>query len=448
MKKVSVFRLPIIWLYLGPPAIRELEDRTALSSLEGDQDIWNIIRVAFWGVWGLYTVVELMRNGPAFRDMFRRIGTLPIVVLVWVLSLILSSAISPAPSYTFASASMFLILTLASLDLGVKIYSGQTTTRDVLKFVVGASVLLLTVIWILYTYLPHLNTFFMTLQGPRVRGGDVGYTPIMALVVLFAGGYLAYSSEWKYKLILWIIPLYGFYWIGLGQTRSSYVAMLMGVFILFWFVWGRKMNATSLALTVVTVLMLFGSIGIMYGMSNAVTRRVDNFYDRYVLRDEYAVEDAQSASSSLMTLNGRTEAQGILLARIVGEPFGLGYKAGARDFMSGVPELAGSAFVGPHNSYLDVWAGSGYIGIISWLIIVGIIFVASRRHNTLEFCIVRVLLYSLLLEGMLETDLCSPFKQSSALFWILAACIIAVEARRDRSFEQARLANRVNAAAI
>lgn len=288
----------------------------------------------------------------------------------------------------------------------------------------------------------------MTLQGPRVRGGDVGYTPIMALVVLFAGGYLAYTSQWKYKLALWLIPFYGFYWIGLGQTRSSYVALIMGVGILFWFISGRRMKATQLALSAVIFLVLLGGIGMLYGMSNAVTRRVDGLYDRYVLRDEYAVEDAQSASSSLLTLNGRTEAQSILIARIVGEPFGLGYKAGAREYMSGVPELAGSAFVGPHNSYLDVWAGSGYIGIISWLIIVGIIFFASRRHNTLEFCIVRILLYSLLIEGMLETDLCSPFKQSSALFWILAACIVAVEAQRDWTFEQARLANRVNPAVL
>ncbi len=437
-KYLSFFRLPILWLYLGPPAIREITlGRNALSSLDGDQDIWNIIRVAFWAFWGLIVIFDLLRNGTAVRDMMRRIGALPVVVMVWSLSLIFSAIISPAPSYTFASGSMFLILSLAALDLAVKVFSNQTSVREVLKYLVAASVLLLTAIWITFTYFPHINVYFMSFQGPRIRGGDFGYTPIMALVLIFAGSYLAYTSKSKLRYFLWLLPVYGLFWLGLGQTRSSYVAFLMGLVILFFHLYSRRMDAVKLTAIFITVLIGFGAIGMMYGMSDRVTRKIDGLYDRYVLRDQYAVEDPDYAASSLLTLNGRTEAQRILVLRIIGEPFGLGFKAGPRNYMAGVEGLS-EAFLGPHNAFLDIWAGSGYIGLITWVIIVFVVLIASRRQKSLHFCIIRILLYTLLLEGMLESDLSSPFKQSSALFWILAACIIGIEASSRRMAEHHR----------
>lgn len=434
MKKVSVFRLPILWMLLGPPAFR-MEVRDAMASVREDVDIWNLLRIAWWLFWGCVAVVELLRSRNLVLEYLSRIGRLSVWALVWLIALVVSAAVSPSSLFTLANAVMFSMLVLAAADLGVKLYAGAISPRRLLRLVVTCAVLLLTLVGIVYMWQPAMvRGSGEVYTGVRIRGENIAYTPILAQFALFVGVYFLLTARGIRRLVAATVVSYGFWWLLLAQTRSAYLGVVLGSGLLVW-QWG-DLGRRPIRLTAAVALIVLALAGAFwsYDMSDRVQWRLDNAYERYVLRDEFAVENPELASESLRSLNGRIEAQAVLLREAVMHPLGMGYIAGTRSYMDSVmDELPGTAFRGAHNAYLETFAGGGYAAFLGFAAVALITAASLLRCRTPVAVIMGVLLACIFVEGFFENEMVFPFHQSAVLFWTLVASASALSAWPNRA---------------
>ena len=163
---------------------------------------------------------------------------------------------------------------------------------------------------------------------------------------------------------------------------------------------------------------------------HGVRWRLDKVYDRYVLRDEFAIENEEAAAASLATLNGRTEAQKVLFARAIQKPFGMGYIAGTRSYMASVvDQLPSDAFHGAHNAYLEIMSGAGIAAVLGFLLLISSVLIRGWRVRDPASVLCRVGLYIILLEALVESNLAFPFHQTPVYFWIWASCLVGLYVR-------------------
>ena len=235
MKKQSPYLQPLIWMVVGPPAFRLTSTRSAMSSVEGDQDIWNIIRLVWWLVWGTIAFISIMRSREALGPRWKFLGSIPLWVTVWIGALYGSTLLSPSLPYSLASATMMLMLVLAGLDLALKVSTNQISVVHLVKGLLFVSAGMLSLVGILYLTVPEMmGGSGWTYSGHRIRGEGIAYTPIVAQMVIFCSIYLISVSPGRQKLFMALFTMYGFWWISLAQTRSAYVTILLGVTVMCW----------------------------------------------------------------------------------------------------------------------------------------------------------------------------------------------------------------------
>lgn len=428
MRKLSAYLQPLLWMLLGPPAFRITTSRNALSSVEGDQDIWNIIRIVWWLVWGTVAFISLIRMRPELGRRWSYLGHIPMWICLWLGSIFLSTIFSPSVPYTLANGVMMLMLVFGALDLTMKIALRRIDVDSILKAVLYVSVGMLSLVGILWITNPGMvGGSGWTFSGLRIRGEGIAYTPITAQAVLFLGLYFAYKGQGKSRLFMLALSMYGLYWINLSQTRSAYITVIVASFVLCWH-WldlkKRTLNIVALAsvMMIGICIMLFA-----YDTVHGVRWRLDNMYDKYVLRDEYAIEDQAAAKESLASLNGRTDAQAVLFDQALKRPLGMGYIAGTRTFMaSAVEDLPSEAFHGAHNAYLETMSGAGFGALFGLLLLIGATLLRGVRVRDPSSVVVRALFYVVLLEGLVESELAFPFHQSPVYFWIWISCLLGL----------------------
>ena len=468
LPEVSVLRLPILWMFLGPPAIRIASERDGMSSVQGDQDIWNIIRLVWWLGWGAVAVLDLARASPWVRDYVNRLGSLPAWIGLWLMAVILSTTVSPSPMFTLANASMLAVLVVAALDLGVKVYAGRITIGRVLHGLMVWSAVLLVLVGVVYVLSPErVGLSGHTAAGVRIRGGGIAYTPIMAQILVFVGlcqwqlargprngdhvfrrgpqilgkapGALRHGPRLAKNgayIPLMFVAL-GVLWLYLAKTRAAYLGCTIGLAVFGWHVVRPSTRMMSATLTACLAISVACTLGFLYDASFSMRWELDRAYERWILRDEFAIDNPALARASLASLNGRTEVQSVLLREIVTRPLGLGYIAGVRTFLDRQREAGelSVALRGAHNTYIETWAGSGYAALVGYLgMILFVIWCATRlRTGGAVTLAMRVLLLVVLFEGMFENEMAFPFHQSPVLFWVMAALITAHYAAEHRA---------------
>lgn len=436
MKHVSLFRLPIFWLFMGPPALRAGGwGHSALESMQSSgQDIWNIIRLVWWMVFGLVALAEVMRDRETLYDMLSRLGSLHRWVGLLMLTLLASAAVAPMPMFTLVNASMFVVMVFAALDLALKIYRGVLTIERSLRLLLYVSTGMLVLVQACLWYDPWMvgaDTF----MGFRVRGNNVAYTPILAQTMAFVSYYFwTKDKSWK-RLIYLALMGWCVYWLYISQTRSAYLSLFLGIFLLAWY-WGNmRRNLVALVVLGALVGILLTTLTLLYDVSDGVKWRYEQAYERFVLRDRWAVEDEDFARENLASLNGRSEVVALLSRHAWTQPLGLGYVTGPRVLLQSedaVEELQSAAFGNAHNAFVEIWAGGGYLALLGYL---ALIFLVLRYSSQLAFrplFIMRLLCLLVLFEGLFESDLVLPFKQSLALFWWVSAGMVAIYARQVR----------------
>ncbi len=431
-REPPIYRIPLFWMLLGPPAIRVSAsvDRSGLSSLSGDQDMWNYLRILWWLFFGFIALVGLVRNRVALRHMIGRVGYLPWAVALFLIALYAASFASTVPLFCIANVTMMVMLVAASTDLAVRIFAGEISTTRCLKALLWIAVGLLAFVGAMYLMYPHLRV--ASWYGLRLRGESFAYVPILGLVCVFVGGHFAIASVGWARVRYLLTVCFGLYWLYLAQTRSSYLCFAAAAAVLVWYHLGRGGNRMALAALLVALCGGVSTVALMYGNSSRVTWYVDSMYNRFVVRDYWAMRDASVHQRNLATLNGRTEAASVLMEGILDRPLGYGYIGGVRAYMSQphvMDKLPDEAFIGAHNGYLEVLAGGGvlallgYSGILIWLLF------ASRSRVNVESKVVQALLLMVMVEGFFESELAYPFHQTPVILWFAAAMIMAAKAR-------------------
>lgn len=424
--ELSLLRLPLLWLFIGPPAFRNMEARAPTASMDGDNDVWNYVRLAWWLICGAYALLELMRASGSLPSFVRRLGALPFCVGVWLVMIYISVFVSPNPLYTLVMCVMMTILVLCSADAAFKVYWGAVSADRILRVLLLMSVALLALVLAIYHLNPSSNVVARAYFGDRVRGGTVAYAPLVSLITIFVSGYyLVQSRRPLVQLLTGAALLFGLYMLQLGQTRSAYVGLLLGIAVFVSYRWKLHRNVALMTAFGASVIIFFCLVAFAYDHSHSVRWRMDGYYDRYVLRDKYFVENPEHAEDAILSLNGRSAVFAILVDEVLWQPIGIGFVAGPRLLLSerldGLP--------GAHNSYTETWAGAGPIAFLAFLGIFLFLIVRLAHLRAREGLIISTLLAALMLEGMLESNMVFPFVQSSALLWILVALVAGASAR-------------------
>lgn len=429
--ELPLVRLPLLLLFLGPPAIR-FGGRHATASMEGDQDIWNYLRLAWWAFWGVVILVDLIRANGAVRSLVKRLGAAPLFVALWLTALFASCWVSPAPVYSGFMTLMTLVLVLGAVDLATKLHVGAVSVHRVYRLVFGLGLGLLILVFVLYKTAPGSNVVQGAFYGDRVRGGTVAYTPLLSSIMILSALYLmgtARSARARFGYLAAL--LFGAEMLHLGQTRSSYVGFLLAASVYLFDWWRRRRNAILLPSLLAAFFMTVFAATVAYEVSDGARNRLDYYYNRYVLRDQHNIANPDFARENLGSLNGRAEVFVLLSENAFFEPLGLGFIAGPRRFLSenivGLP--------GAHNAYTEVWGGSGLGGFIGFAGLVLLVAWKSRQLRSPQALLIRALLPLILVEGMFESDMVFPFVQSSAFFWITSAVIAGLWVRETDSSE-------------
>ncbi len=426
-------RLPILWLFLGPPVFR-LATRGADASLDGSIDLWNIIRILWWVAFGVIALIDTYRLREYVRLFLRHLRTLPWWVATWLGTLILSASYSPSPLLTLSHAMLMVILVLAAFDMGVKLYAGVLAFDAVMRRLFVMSLTLVAIGSVTYAFMPELVG---AVPGgstiPRIRGGVVADIALLAQILFFVGYYLASTASKRlaglYVSVVVVSPVF----LLVAQTRAMFGSFAIGLGLLLlgsFTSFGRRhcyalIGSTFLMITLFFTLSLYEEVT---QMANGPLAMAETF----VVRDR----------ASIQGLNARAGLTAFLFERLEGRLFGLGYSAGPRLALLTSPEdllrhgihhaFAGNA----HSIYLEVFAGTGYPGIISFvavLLLIGWrIFLGAGKRRL----ILGVLFAILLVTGVTESSGILPFTQSATLLWFVAACatnLAPVRVGLDRS---------------
>lgn len=432
--EISFLRVPIFWLFLGPPAFRLQEARGAMASMQGNYDFWNLFQTGWWLFFGLFAVRELYIHRRHLASFLRQSGSLPVWVILWLIPMYLSCLVSPRPLFSLANVGLLTVLVVAALDLGVKFSAGRIGIRAVLKWILGVAVLYLPLIGGIYLIAPGMVEGDIGRGDIRIRGGQIGYAPLLSSVAMLVGFYF-----WRHvrKSTRWIfvgVIIMGFVLLLLGQTRAAYGGFFAGLILYIW-QWNRlSFRALSLVTTVALFTTMLCTGIILADMSQDAGLALRSVGDRLT----------RGGESTLSTLNGRTRAWYLLWESAKDEPLGLGYSAGPRALLmhpSSAEWLYSDIWGNAHNSYFEVFGGSGYLGVIAFLaLIVTVVLKVPGTHRK-ELIPLHALLAVVLLGGITESEMVLPFKQSAVLFWIIVGTAIGTKARssveKERKYAQA-----------
>jgi O-antigen ligase len=413
-----VIGLPILWMFLGPPILRPPSGRTALDSISGNFDVWNVVRLGWWTFFALLALVSLYRHR---RDLAALVRTMPQLALwsgVWVASIVVSSTYSPASTFTLANSGVMAMLVVAALDLGVRIYARSLAVREVLSGLYLWSVVLVAFIGLSFALDPY-RVSTVGFFGLRILGGHVADAPLLSTTLFFLAASFSIVSRGRAKWLHHLVMAAAFALLLLTQTRTAYIAFALGAGYLFlqWF----------LEVPLRARLSALGATLIVAGLFPVGVTLVDTWTGRssvgeafsYLMRDE----------SSWRTASGRTTVSEIILERVGDRPWGLGYSAGPRVVLqSSISELAEqgvrAAGIGnAHNMYLEVLGGSGVIGLFSFLAVIVWVFLNMHRTQGPELKPVRVLFIVCLLGGFTGSSGVLPFFQASVLIWVIVGIV-------------------------
>jgi O-antigen ligase len=421
---MSVWRMPIIWLFMGPPIFR-MEVREATASLQGELDVWNAFRMVWWLGFGLFAVLEIYQHRAHLPAFVRRAWVMLASACTLLFALFLSTLFSPSPIFTVGNALLMTMAFLGTVDLGIKLEARLVTSRQILHACFVVALLLLGIVVALVVVPLLLAGGF---SGQRIRGDNIGGTHILSLVIFFTGVALGISSRGRWVAWYWVGAALGIAFLLLSQTRTAYVGFVIGlvVFLALGFVRaGLRQRAVMVA---AAALASAGVLGVL--LRDELSPSGEALPSRalaYLIRSE----------SSLANASGRDGIFSILVRETAAHPFGLGYAAGPRVVLLSqeheaelfyhhgvLPGRIGNA----HNAYLEVFAGAGFLASLAHLVLIGWAMHGLWRRRGPTYLAAKSLLLVVLIEGLTGSAGMLPLNQVSVMFWILAGLATASRA--------------------
>ena len=419
---MSAWRLPIIWLFMGPPILRG-EGRDAMASLEGSLDAWNLFRMAWWLGFGLLALMEILRLRAHLPGFFRDSWVMLASAGTLIFTFFLSSLFSPSPIFTIGNAGLMSMVFVAAVDLGLKLRARLVIPHQVLHVCFMVSLVLLGVVAAVVVVPLVVGGGW---AGQRIRGDTIGGTHMLSLVVFFTGIYLALRSRAWFRVLYGSGAALGIVFLLLAQTRTAYVGFAIGsmLFVALWF--RRSGLRQRLAMIGIAALTAGAMLGLLLQDEFSPGEPLPERAWAYLIRSE----------SSLRSASGRDGIFPILIREAVERPFGLGYAAGPRVVLLSqeheaelwyrygiLPQRIGNA----HNAYLEVLAGAGFLGFFAHLVLIVWVTHGLWRLRPHVYIPAKSLLLIVLIEGLTGSSGSLPLNQVSVLFWILVAMAASAE---------------------
>ena len=410
--------LPILWLYLGPPIFRPIGGRDAMASLEGQFDVWNVMRLGWWAVFGVLAAIMIYRNQHLVRAFVRTMPQLLLWILVWMSSLVVSSAYSPSPLFTLANAGMMVMLVTAAFDVGLRLYGRIIDVETVLRGLHVFSVALLGVMLLLFALDPMWVSTFSPRFGLRFGGGVVGDAALLASTVVFLSAYFLQRVPRRRMWWYGTTGVVGIVLVLLSQTRTAYIGLAVG-FVYMFVQWYISASDRARAVAVGIVLVGVGLAPVAVLVADTVSGESTPAQAvRYLVRDQ----------QTLATASGRTAVAGILLEQVGARPWGLGYSAGPRILLqTSFSELAeqgvhAEGIGNAHNIFLEVLGGSGVLGLFAYVAVIVWVVLNMHRGGG-PVLVVRVLFVYVMIIGMTSSNGVLPFFQASVLMWFMVGSV-------------------------
>lgn len=352
-------------------------------------DTTSIIQLAWVGLASVLALVSLLRAQPWFG-----LSAAPIWLFVLYGFLgMATSMFSPRPLFSMYKAGVvvFDVLLAAGL-LVLALRSGRRHVSDLTLGLVVLAIggaLLGALIWPAYAFQPKPGAFGIMLYGvlPILHPNELGMWAGIVLVVSMARWYVAPDARQKWSWLF--IGCASAVVVLLAQSRTSVVAILVSVALAIPYL--SKTRAHAVIGSSVLLMIAAGGVGILVVFlgPDVLFSPVINYLER------------GQAEGGLATMHDRIGAwmnigwPMFLESPIVGHGFDAGVRFGTD---LGIGHL--------HNSYFQILANSGLLGILPWIAAVvigglGLVRHAWRQRSSPPLERARALVPVLILLGLL-----------------------------------------------
>lgn len=346
--KVSLLRLILVLILLGPPTLREgREAATVFESPLANLDWSYVLHLAIWGFAGLYAILRFIQKPILLSTLAILARTPPFRwYILFAFTSLLSAMWSIFPLYTlFFSYKIWVTIFLVVAIVRESTIHGRSPLRVLLESVGLAYSLGLTLLFFLFIINPELVTRpSLGLIGFRLTGGFLSDYGAYALITLafLASGYLfgrkIALAPLKGLMVLWALVA-----LILAQTRSTLVAGFLTwlVFVIFGtrgarrIVWATGFCIAGILTSVVAKDMLL----------------------EFLKRGQ--------DTTGLLTLSGRTTLFQFLIQYWRESPFvGYGFQAGSRYASAQFLEQTGLMMGAAHDLISKVLVDLGLLGAL------------------------------------------------------------------------------------
>ncbi len=310
----------------------------------------SIIQLAWVGVACILALLSLLRAQP-----WSAMTVLPILLfLLYGLFGMATSMFSPQPLFSAynAGAVVFDVLLAAGLFVLVR----RSGRRQVSNLTLGLVVLIIggallgALIWPADAFQPKPGVFGIMLYGvlPILHPNELGMWAGIVLVVSMARWYVAPDARQKWSWLF--IGCASAVVVLLAQSRTSVAAILLSVVLAIPYL--SKTRAHAVIGSAVLLLIATGGLGILIVFigPDALFSPIINYLER------------GQAEGGLLTLHDRMGAW-----MNVGWPMFLESPIVGHGFDAGVRFGTGLRIGHLHNSYFQILANSGLLGIVPWI---------------------------------------------------------------------------------
>jgi len=392
--------LLFIALLSGPPRLRV---RDPLASFAGEVDWSILLNIAIWGL-GAFWVFHQFN---AYKLNYKPLPSLNVIqklALLFVVSLSLSTLVSPIPLLTAYRVFQILIMVLFGF-FWVNRFGSELTIKHlsvgyaVLGLAIGASAL----------FTPQL-----VFAGNRLRGDLIANAGGVAVMGLIA--FLSYPTLKNRAVYIFLLLLFSAILV-LSLTRSAYIAAL---FFLLLAIIRRPVN-TPLRRSIYLVLSLIPVALIFQWFPIIVS---------WIIRDP----------ASLATMSDRIPLWQVALEETFNSSpwLGLGFYANRVVLMSYNPGL-GTA----HSAFVEVLSGGGLVAFLPFIIMFVLLLFSMTKlfilygKRPVIFTVVG-LLCSALITGLVSEEMvvASP---ASFTFWMLVSLIPMITKKLQLGFKESRI---------
>jgi hypothetical protein len=344
-----LLRYPIFLLAFGPPIFRPMDKYTGFDTSQAHFDAWSVFQVG----WLLLIAFRAILRLSATRSVLlpKQTGSILKYALFLGLTFLASVAYSPGRIISAEYSIIYFLTLICVLEFLVDAYRNPPDWMQCLFYLRLISLLLCAVILLCILIKPSL-----VLAGFRVLGGSVVKMDLICPVIAIISAYsFLHALESRVRSVLFF--LVGLAGTLLSQSRGAEIPLLIVLAIIC--IGLAKTSKRSAYLFISGFMAFILLVGAIVGTVGA--GRIWLVFNR-------------GNTESFVEGSGRVDSAKVVIQYCMTHPLGMGYVTGLRSIEKLIPDQSShmiSNMGGADNSYMEVLADSGWLGLALYLLIIG-----------------------------------------------------------------------------